>query len=152
MPTKFKDRPKNLFLNRALVAFAFFGLFNALWWTNMSTQESEFIRGSKIYIYENLGTAGLIIYAVIPVLLSLKYPLYWVFFSTGDIKSADEQQASVRRRVYERSYRLFGSLGIFSYLFFGDSDDHRMNLVLAWSAVITFFVLPIVVAAWQKDS
>ncbi|MCA9323640.1 hypothetical protein KC992_00905 [Candidatus Saccharibacteria bacterium] len=151
MATKFKDRPKNLMLNRAMVVAAGVSAFLALQYTYFSVHESAFDANTYKYRDENIGMGFLIVYALLPLILSLRYPLYWVFFSKNEKKFADERQLNVRKRVYEISYRLFAICALLAFYWFNHSDS-RMQLVLGWFFGITFFMMPVMVAAWQKDS
>ncbi len=148
MATKFKDRPKNLTLNRLMVLCAGISGFLALHFTYFSLSRSFSV---DRFTYENIGMAFLISYGFIPFILSMKYPLYWVFFSKGEQTIADERQKNVRKSVYERAYRLFAVYSLLAYWIY-DNPDTRMQLVFWWFIAITFVSLPILIAAWRKDS
>ena len=126
MATKFKDRPKNLMLNRAMVVAAGVSAFLALQYTYFSVHESAFDANTYKYRDENIGMGFLIVYALLPLILSLRYPLYWVFFSKNEKKFADERQLNVRKRVYEISYRLFAICALLAFYWF------RRKLAEVW--------------------
>lgn len=149
MSAKINDRPKNLLMNRAVVVATSLCGFLALQFTSFSVQET--VTHPSYFVDQNLGRGFIIAYAILPLILSARYPLYWVFFNKDEKAQADERQRNVRRRVYETAYRYFAVASILAYWVF-NNPSHGMALIMWWFIGITFFMMPILVAAWQKDS
>ena len=79
--------------------------------------------------------------------------------SRKERENLDERQASVRRRVLEKSYRIAAIiLLVVSYVALThdgniviDKSDGDLFFVFA-SCLLSFFVLPSIVASWEKDA
>ena len=144
-------RPKNKIFLKLFIMIAGFCAFSALYWTYMSTQEPAFEENSRKYIFENIGVTFLAIYILISTVIVWKFSLYWPFLSKIERKMADERQLRVRQRVYEKSYRLFAVVSVGAFWVFSNGES-QMNSMLWWFSISSYFAIPALLAAWQKDS
>lgn len=122
----------------------------ALYFTHMSTLEPLYDDTRK-YVFQNLGTTFFITYIILGMFLAWKHSLYWPFLKKVERKLMDERQIDIRERIFEKSYRVFASVVLASVVIFSNSDG-RMEKALWWFGVSTFFLLPVLIASWRKDS
>lgn len=144
------EKPKNVFLFRCAVSIAIVAGWSALYWTHMSTQEPLY-EDTRKYIFENIGTGFLIAYLIIGMFLAWTHQLYWPFLNKVERKQLDERQRDVRERIFEKSYRSLFLILLLSVIIF-NSSNNRMETVLWWFGISTFFLLPVMYASWRKDS
>jgi hypothetical protein len=143
--------PRAKMLFRILVATAVVCAWSGLQWTYLSLSEDPYAEKTRRYLFENIGTGFLVGYIVIGLFIAWRHPLYWPFLNKVERGQLDERQKLVRLRVFELSYRSLAVAVVTSVLIFNSTDDH-MNTYLWWFAVVSFFVLPVPLAAWKKDS
>ncbi len=144
------EKSKNVIFYRILVLLAMIFGFCVLQLTYLSTNEPLYEHTRK-YIYENLGTTFLAGYIVLGMFLAWKHSQYWPFLSKVERRLLDERQVDIRERVFERSYRALASLVLVTVIIF-NSTNNRMHAVLLWFNIASFFLLPVFIAAWRKDS
>jgi len=115
--------------------------------------------GHTRFTLQNIGRALEFVQLLLVVLLSsLQEDAYKVISFRPIV--LDERQAFVRRRIFEKSYKLaFLLVFAFTYIVISSKSsilptDTTSNDIywLPFSFVVLMFALPPIFAAWQKDS
>lgn len=148
--SKNKEYTRNIKFWRTFAVIIMLCGFAALEFTFVSIYEAPFDAGTNKYIFENIGTAFMGAYALLGLLTLKKFKDYSPILSKFEKQSLDERQLSLRQRVLGRSYNLLGAFSLLAIVFF-QQPDQRMATMLWWFVILTFLLLPTVVASWQED-
>jgi hypothetical protein len=141
----------------ATVAVSTFAATKGLWYSPLSANWGD------RFVYENIATgAGFASIVLTFILSALQKDIYWLT-RRGKSAALDERQLKERREVFEASYRL-GTLQVLLATFVFIKTVHNVPSIMAnvhgsvpghlfWlplNLTLTFFALPLIVAALRK--
>lgn len=144
-----KSFEKNIFVHRGMVLLAIIAGWASLQWTFLSSVDDQYT--DVHFVAQNIGRAGMIVYALSIILLAPRYKVFWVLFNKPEKSKADERLKGLRKKVFERAYTMFATLSVSAFLLFNNGATSMQRMIVCFT-VVTYVGLPILIAAWRKDS
>lgn len=125
----------------------------------LATVSTQLTPDNGKFVYENL--ASLLMFVMIGLVISLsaiQKQAYWIIRPNPQVK-LDERELELRKRVFEKSYKIAMVASIISFLWLRTtvvrSDAILLNSTrfssIAFSYLLLLFALPRLVAALQND-
>ena len=133
-----------------------FGIYLSILLTSVAGTIQNTDDWDKKFLYENWGTALIIISLVLSLLLIAYFKgAYSIFWAKSTELKLDERQLAVRNRVFLRSYRwfilLFFLAGANTTAYMHAADPRVQTFTLN-GLLLLAIALPSILASWNKNA